>query len=290
MRPRDCDWFFEPASSAGNMGRCEMELSNDRAAIIARLAADPLENVVLLKHLTAYPEATRALSAAEGGENATLVLLDAAASPYDRATYPEADVVAFLASDSEVLSGHLLRHVPLGGGAVFKLAREADRAALAGMLATTRTTAFHSFTAAVAHERDPSVRVTRQPRNDDYALLAMQGHDRAVLEPLLVAGDAFVCALDDPGSGATAAVCCAFVNHGPVHEVGGVFTRPDRRGQGLAPRVVTTALAVLRENGHSARYNVEETNPASLRLAARLGLRHFLTLTHHTAPKATIVV
>lgn len=267
-----------------------MQLSDDRAAIIGRLAAESLENVVLLKHLTAYPKATRALAAMEGGKTATLVLLDAADSPYDRATYSDAAVVAFLASESEALSGYLLRMVPLAGGAVFKLARDADRAALAGMVETTRRTAFHSFTAAARYERDPAVRVTRQPRDDDYALLAMQGHDRSVLAPMLAAGEAFVCAIDDPDTGETAAVCCAFVNHGPVHEIGGVFTRPERRGEGLAPRVVATALAVLRENGHLARYNVEETNPASLRLAARLGLRPFLTLTHHAAPRGAVIV
>ena len=267
-----------------------MQFWDDRAAIIDRLAADPLGNVVLLKHLAAYPGATRALAASEDGKTATLVLLDAAASPYDRATYPDAAVVAFLASESEALSRELLREVPLSGGAVFKLARDADRAALASMIETTRRTAFHSFTSAARYERDPAVRVTRQPRDDDYALLAMQGHDRAVLAAMLAAGDAVVCAFDDLDTGETAAVCCAFVNHGPVHEIGGVFTRPDRRGEGLAPRVVATALAVLRENGHLARYNVEETNPASLRLAARLGLRPFLTLTHHAAPKAAIVV
>jgi GNAT superfamily N-acetyltransferase len=267
-----------------------MQLSDDRAAIISRLAAQPLENVVLLKHLAAYPDATRALAASDEGKTATLVLLDAAASPYDRATYPDAAVVAILVSESEALSGRLLREVPLAGGAVFKLARDPDRAALAGMIATTRRTAFHSFTAAAQYERDPAVRVTRQPRNDDFALLSMQGHDRAVLARMLASGEAFVCTLDDPGTGETAAVCCAFVNHGPVHEIGGVFTRPDRRGEGLAPRVVATALAVLRENGCLARYNVEETNPASLRLAARLGLSPFLTLTHHAAPKAAIVV
>lgn len=267
-----------------------MQLSDDRAAIIGRLAGEPLENVVLLKHLAAHPDATRVIAASEGGKTATLVLLDTAASPYDRATYPDAAVVAFLASESETLSRALLREVPLSGGAVFKLSRDADRAVLAGMIATSRRTAFHSFTAAARYERDPAVRVTRQPRDGDFALLAMQGHDRSVLAPMLDAGDAFVCAVDDPGTGETAAVCCTFVNHGPVHEIGGVFTRPDRRGEGLAPRVVATALAVLRENGRLARYNVEETNSASLRLAARLGLRPFLTLTHHAAPKAAIVV
>jgi len=34
-----------------------MQLSDDRAAIIGRLAGEPLENVVLLKHLAAYPDA-----------------------------------------------------------------------------------------------------------------------------------------------------------------------------------------------------------------------------------------
>ena len=265
-----------------------MIISEDRLAITARLAEAPLANVALLKHLFLDPAATRALSAMSGDQQAVLVLLDAAASPWDRATYPTCALVAFLSSNAAALSSALLGRVPLAGGVVFKLQSDADRSVLAALAASERTARFFSYTAATAFRRDPAVRVTTAPLDADFALIAEQGHERDVLVAKLQAGDAFFCVLDDPASaGMPAAVCCVFRNHGPVFEIGGVVTRSDRRREGLAGRVVATALAVLAERGLIARYHVADGNTASIALAERLGLQRFLTLTHdHVRPGA----
>src|SRR5579864_2774884 len=54
---------------------------------VDELARDPLRQIVLLKHLLAYPEHVRVHRVADATGAATLVLLDAAASAYDRETF-----------------------------------------------------------------------------------------------------------------------------------------------------------------------------------------------------------
>lgn len=243
------------------------------------LAREPLRHVVLLKQLLAYPEHVKVhrVRGAEGA--ATLVLLETSASSYDRETYPDATVAVFIESDHPTLTAALLAHVPRAVGVVFKLSRDADLAPIGARFAVTRRTAFVSFTSSGASEADPDVRVTPAPADAAFGLFATQGHDRAWLEPLLRADKAFACVLERDGE--VRCACFAFENFGPVWEVGGVVTAPAHRRQGLGSRVVRTALAELAKRGLAPRYQVEENNAASIRLASSVGLAPFLTIVHY---------
>jgi ribosomal protein S18 acetylase RimI-like enzyme len=243
------------------------------------LARDPLRNIVLLKQLLAYPEHVEVhrVCGAEGA--ATLVALETSVSPYDRQAYPKAAVAVFISSDHPRLTALLMAHVPRGVGVVFKLSRGADLAAIEPCFAVTRRTAFVSFTRAAGGERDPGVRVTSTPSDSAFELFAAQGHERAWLEPLLRDGKAFACVLARDGDAQSA--CIAFENYGPVWEVGGVVTGPSHRRKGLGLRVVRTALAELAARGLAPRYQVEEDNAASIRLARSVGLGPFLTIVHY---------
>ena len=109
-------------------------------------------------------------------------------------------------------------------------------------------------------------------------LFESQGHPRDWLLPLLASGRAFACALEHDGE--PRSVCIAFENHRQIWEVGGVVTPMPHRGQGFAARVVRTALAELQRRKLVARYQVNEDNLPSIRLATSVGLRQFLQLTH----------
>src|SRR5262249_46262044 len=115
-------------------------------AAIEELARDPLRNIVLLKQLLAYPEHVKVLGIRGSRGAATLVALDASVIPYDRETYPKADVVAFLSSDHPELTALLALDVPRDVGIVFKLSREADVAPIASRFPISQRTAFVSFT------------------------------------------------------------------------------------------------------------------------------------------------
>lgn len=246
---------------------------------IDALAPDPLRHIVLLKQLLASPEHVKVHRASGAAGTAMLVALDVSASAYDRQTYPGAAVAAFIASDHPELTAALLQHLPRDVGIVFKLSRDADLAPVAAHFAVVRRTAFVSFTSAGGHEPDPGVHVTSQPGDAAFKLFEEQAHERSWLEPMLRAGSAFACVLEDDGE--TPSACIAFENYDSVWEVGGVVTAPSQRRKGFAARVVRTALAELSARGLVPRYQVEEHNTASIRLAHAIGLVPFLTIVHY---------
>lgn len=246
---------------------------------IDALAAQPLRHIVLLKQLLAYPDHVTIHRVSDAAGAAMLVQLDVSASAYDRQAYPGAAVAAFIESDRPDLTAALLRHLPRGVGIVFKLSREADLAPVAARFAVARRTAFVSFTSTGGCEADPGVRLTAQPGDAACEMFEEQGHARAWLEPLLGTGSAFACVLEDGAE--TLSACFAFENFGPVWEVGGVVTAPSQRRRGFAARVVRSALAELAVRGLAPRYQVEERNAASIRLAQALGLVPFLTIVHY---------
>lgn len=57
----------------------------------------------------------------------------------------------------------------------------------------------------------------------------------------------------------------------------GVLTRPDARGRGVARRAGTLLAWLGQRRGRTMQYSTQEDNPASLRVAAALGYRLWLT-------------
>lgn len=256
-----------------------VSLSCDRAGIVAVLEKEPLRHVVLLKHLALFPEQTVAYHVLSAAGQGFLVLLETAASPYDRDTYPQAERIVLLSGDGPDATRALLRLVPARSVLVFKLTSDQDRAVVAERFQLEHKVTYHSFTADAPFSREPGVEVTDRPDPAILDLLEAQGHARDWVQSLMAAGRAFACCLRL--SGAPVSACFAFQTHGPVWEVGGVFTLQAHRGRGHAARVVRMAHAVLAERGLIARYHVHAENHASLALARRIGLRPFQTLEHH---------
>ncbi|HEV2546934.1 MAG TPA: GNAT family N-acetyltransferase [Stellaceae bacterium] len=243
--------------------------------VVDELARDPLRHVVLLKHLLAYPEHVTVHRVANAMGAATLVVLEASVSPFDRETYPRAAIAAFISSDHPALSASLLAHVPRGVGIVFKLSRDADLAPVQAQFAVERRTTFVSFTSAGSLERAAGVRVTTEPDDATLHLFETQGHDRSWLRPLFRRGTAFACILERGGDRVSA--CIAFEIYGRVWEVGGVVTAPSHRRRGLGARVVRTAVAeralIPRLSGRGGQQGVDR--------ARRNCGTPFLTIVHY---------
>jgi RimJ/RimL family protein N-acetyltransferase len=257
----------------------EVRSTDDVTEAVARLEHEPLRNIVLLKHIEAFRDHVSVAQLSAGPNSATLVLLDTSASAYDRETYPEAAFAALLSSDDPDLTRRLVGSLPRQRHVVFKLANDADRDVVAEHFPLSRATSFLSFTAGepAGFSTDENVSITTSASDTMLDLFESQGHSREWLCPLLSSGHAFTCVLeqDQPRS-----VCLAFQNHRQIWEVGGVVTPAQHRGQGLASRVVRTALAELHRHGLVPRYQVNEDNLPSIRLATSIGLRQFLQLTH----------
>lgn len=246
--------------------------------IIATLARDPLRNIVLLKYIEAFPNHTRVHHLSNGAGSATLVLLRTSASPYDRATYPATDYAALISSDDSSLTLRLLDAVPNRAGVVFKVAGDADAAAVATRFAVHQVAEFWSFTAGASFDYDADVRLTRAPGDAAFDLFETRGHARSWLEPLLDTNRAFACMIGPDQR--PYAVCFAFENYGKIWEVGGVVAQSEFRGRGFASRVVRTALAELGRRDLIPRYQTDRTNTPSIRLAESVGLQRFLAITH----------
>ncbi len=251
---------------------------------IEALARDPLRHIVLLKQLLAYPDHVKAFRVADTAGSAILLALEASASAYDRQTYPEADMVAFISSDHPDLTASLLSCLPRDVGIVFKLSREADLHPVQTKFSVTRRTAFVSFTSDGVVEPDAGARVTTTPGEVAFRMFETQGHERSWVKPMLASSRAFACVLEPDGD--TASVCLVYENWGSVWEVGGVVTAPAHRRKGLGARVVRTALATLGKRGLKPRYQVEEHNTASIALAQSVGLAPFVTITHYRTSAA----
>lgn len=248
--------------------------------VVDRLERQPLRNIVLLKHIEAFREYVSVAQVLDGPDAATLVLLDTTGSLYDRQTYPQATFAVLISSDHPRLTRRLLDSVPAHGHVVFKLAGDGDRDVVAERFRINRATSFLSFT---GNERatfvaDGQVSVSRSASDEVLRLLESQGHPRDWLFPLLASDRAFVCVLEHEAG--PLSVCIAFENHRQIWEVGGVVTPAPHRGRGFAARVVRTTLAELQRRRLIARYQVNEDNLPSIRLAASVGLRQFLQLTH----------
>ena len=266
------------APSAAKLDRMPNQATEARTIAIETLRRDPLRNIVLLKHLEAFPDHTRVHHIAREAGSASLVLVETAASPYDRTTYSATAFAALVSSDHPCLTEALIEHVPRDVGIVFKLASEGDHDVVAAHFPLERTTSVLSFTATTGFAREPSVRLTAHPAQAVFDAFEAQGHARAWLEPLLQSGRAFACVLEEGGT--PLSMCFAFENYRPVWEVGGVYTAPSSRGRGLAARVVKTAIAELAERGLTPRYQAHDDNAASIALAESIGLTRFLTITH----------
>jgi ribosomal protein S18 acetylase RimI-like enzyme len=248
--------------------------------VVSRLERQPLRNIVLLKHIEAFREHVAVAQVRDGPDTATLVLLNTTASPYDRETYPQAAFAALISSDHPRLTRRLLGSVPAEGNVVFKLASDGDRAVVGESFPLNRATSFLSFT---GDERsvfvaDEEVPVSMSASDKVLHLFESQGHPRDWLLPMMASGRAFACVLSLDGEPRSA--CLAFENHRQIWEVGGVVTPAPHRGQGFAARVVRTALAELQRRKLVARYQVNEDNLPSIRLAMSVGLQQFLQLTH----------
>ena len=254
--------------------------TGDVSEAVTRLEREPLRNIVLLKHIEAFRDHVSVAQVSTGPSVGTMVLLDTSASAYDRETYPEAMMAALISSDGPELTRNLIGVLPRQRDIVFKLSNDADRDVIAERFPISRATSFLSFTAGqpAGFVADANVSITTSASGAMLGLFESQGHAREWLCPLLSSGRAFTCTLEQDGE--PRSVCLAFENYRQIWEVGGVVTPVQHRGLGLASRVVRSALAEVQRRGLVPRYQVNEGNAASIRLAASVGLRQFLQLTH----------
>jgi GNAT superfamily N-acetyltransferase len=199
---------------------------------------------------------------------------------YESVKYPATGHVVLLASDSQSITELMLDDIPTECNCVLKLMGPDDKAVVERRFSLQRETSFLSYTQSAETDFLGSDRVTVSRRLDETLLpfYRANGYERDEVAGYFKAGAAFSFALHENGKPVSA--CMAYQNHGNIWEICGLYAIERARRKGFAREVVETALHTLRENGHVPRYQMDESNVASRKLAERLGLRRFLTTEH----------
>jgi ribosomal protein S18 acetylase RimI-like enzyme len=243
------------------------------------LRRDPLKNVVLLKFLDMALGRSNLHQVVDGDDVASLLLVDHRFSSFDQRAYPTARVSVVISSTRPELTREVLVFAPRGEPLIFKLTDEADRLVVAEEFPLKRRTAYHSYTSSRFAVAAPGADVEFALSDALSRMFMAQDHDPEWLGSMIGRNRAFISVVKEDSQPLSA--CFAFHIDGAIWEIGGVYTIPTRRGEGLGSRAVRTALAELARRRCVPRYHVAEENTASIRLAESLGMTRFLTLTHY---------
>lgn len=248
-------------------------------SVFEALRRKPLENVVLLKFLQNSPESVTGYHIDCGTERATMLVIDNQLQDFDRGAYPSATSTILISSDNPTLTQALVCALPRNETRVFKLANPADRDVVAQHFTLDRQRAILSYTIHGPVSGNDRITINKSSKRAPFELFEAQKHSRDWLSSLLDNGRAFTCTFEENDIALSA--CFAFQIDGDLWEVGGVYTHPQARRRKLAQSVVSAAVAELKRSNRFVRYQVEDTNTPSIRLAESLGMTHYFTLSHY---------
>ena len=257
-----------------------MNSNPTQQALLAFLRCDRMRNIVPLKMLAAHGPAIQSYFQRQGNEAGALLRFPTTLFAYDRQTYGERDLVVLLVANSATIVQTLLAQLPRNQKLVFKLMDKETKEIVAQHFTLTRARAFISYTTdnQITLTNHAQVQMTQQVDERLYAAYAEHGHSRVMIADYFADGEAQAFTLYQ-GERPVAA-CFTYSNFEEIHEVGGVLSLPGERRKGYAKLVVESALYALRQRGRQPRYQVDEANLPSIKLAESLGLTPFVMVEH----------
>jgi RimJ/RimL family protein N-acetyltransferase len=257
-----------------------MNASIHNPEITAYLKQDTLKHIVQLKALAVYARDVQAYHFTAGAAAGVMFLLPTRVMAYESVKYPQTEYVILISTDAASVSKKMLAHIPANCNLLFKFTNQHDLSVIKEKFPLQRVTSFISYTCPnqAFFPAAKQVIVSAQP---DEALLSMfrqNGYEREEVMGYFKSG-AFNVALYQNKKPVSA--CLAYRNYENIWEIAGLYTSEEKRRQGLAIKVVQTALNTLLEKGYIPRYQMDEKNIASKELAERLGLKLFLQTQHY---------
>ena len=247
------------------------------------LSRDLLRHVVHLKAWDAYAPSIQAHHAAIGADQGLLFLHPTSISPFEAVRYAQTQQVALIDADTPQVAARLVEALPRDATLVLKLVELPDLPTAETDFRLDRVTAFLSYSPRADCRFAVSDQVRASDRLDDalLPLYAQNGYTAQTVRSLFGAGLALSFAVyrdQEPVS-----VCLAHCNHAAVWQVDALYTVDSARGQGLASELVQTALQALLDAGRIPRFQMNEKNIVSRRLAESLGLQRRLSTGHFIA-------
>lgn len=257
------------------------EMFTHQTELLAFLNRDQFKHIVHLKMLLAYGTQIESHYITHRGSAGVLLLLPTAVSSYDKVTYPQTKYVVLMSADDPSVTQQMLDYVPTDCDLLFKFIAPQDRAVVETRFPLQRVTSFLSYTCPPTTPFNHAAEVIVSERINErlYPLYAQNGYMPDELQRHFSTGKALSFAIDVNGDPVSA--CLAYQNYKNIWEIGGVYTIPTARRKGYAKKLVESALHQLLTNGYMPRYQMHESNVASMRLAETVGLRRFLTVEHY---------
>lgn len=213
-----------------------------------------------------------------GNQVGVVLLLPTRVNSFDTKTYPDSKFVVLFAGTDSVVLEKMLPSIPIQTNLVFKLVDDMSKHAVLQVFPSQRVTAFVSYTTQESSYRSHSSVVTSAALDERVLPFYQEnGYTPQEMHNYFQQGAMSFTLFDDARPLAT---CFTFRNYETIWEIGGVYTHPSHRQQGLARQVVETALHHVLSQGYIPRYQVRETNLASIRVAESLGLKPFVITEH----------
>ncbi|WP_310828786.1 GNAT family N-acetyltransferase [Paenibacillus pedocola] len=251
---------------------------NQYDVIMRYLRSNPLKNVTPLKMMTAYRGFIDSYLIEQGEHWGILLLLPASCYSFDKKMYPGADSIVLMDYSSPELVPAIVEHIPRDAKLVFKL-QQAARIAIQENFPLHPVRSFYSYSTEPDQSFSPDEAAIVSEQIDER-LLPLWYSNGYTLEEIrhYFQDGAFSVALYD---GLTPlSTCIVFRNEEQIWEIGAVHTAEAGRRKGLAARIVRTALHHTLQRGYTPRYQVQDTNTASIRLAEAVGLTLAVKLEH----------
>lgn len=243
------------------------------------LRKSPLRNVTLLKMMTAHHEVIESHLIREQDQWGILLLLPADAYSFDQRMYREADSIVLMDYSSPEVLPALIRKLPGEAKLVFKI-REETRLALSLQLPLlVHVRSFYSYSSVPGQSFAEDTEAVYSEYMDErlFPLWAANDYSRAEIGHYFEDGAFSVSIFEGDVPLST---CLVFPNEEQIWEIGAVRTAEGGRRSGLAQRVVRTALFHILRKGYIPRYQVQDNNIPSIRLAESLGLTLAVKLEH----------
>lgn len=256
-----------------------MNYSEDLIESRRLLEFDPLRHIVALKAITNNISTVRVILVHGRGDWGLLTILPTRVSQWHRINYPDSELIVLVDGNNTDHELTLLDEIPAANAVI----KTSDRGVMADLQkrGAIKTTSFISFTIDGndrGAKKDNEVEMSSKLSPEARSILAQTGYSNGELSKHFANGAVWFGLRQDRN---LVSICFVYQNYDYIWEIGGVCTASEYRRKGYAKLCIEAAIRHMLANEKYIRYQVCESNTASLELAKSAGLIEFLRLYHY---------
>ncbi|MBL8025191.1 MAG: GNAT family N-acetyltransferase [Fibrobacteres bacterium] len=240
------------------------------------LQVDAFKNLATLKHIVYYKECLKLIVDRNSDGWIILAMFPSNRLAHDALMYPESKWTVFISNSDSKIKFNYANYLPNENCVVKTYDAEIERDII-DRYASKISCSLLSYSTRSVIPSKPSDNVMVSNVLNDKMIRALQPYSESELHKYFESGAKWFAIMqnDEIASG-----CFIFPNHTNIWEIAGVFTLEKYRRKGYAETIVISALNSILESNNLPRYQVKDSNVASIRLAEKLGMELFLTLNH----------